>query len=154
MLLHRADRQADLIGRGGDDAGELARADPHRFEPVEADEPRRGIDGVHDIVEGARQIEDVLAIQRRDERPIEPLDDLVGQLVALVLGFLDLVGFLPGRVLGGEHVLEQPRAALQLVGQRLEVGVELFFSGNQPKVHGAQDCSRSFPVALLRRRYM
>ena len=53
----------------------------------------------------------------------------MGQLVALVLGFLDFVGFFPGRVLGGEHVLEQPRAALQLVGQRLEVGEELFFAG-------------------------
>src|SRR6266516_320477 len=84
--------------------------------------------------------------ERCDERPVQALNDLVRQLVALVLGFLDLVGLVPRRALRREHLLEQPRAAFQLVGKRLKVGIELFFPGNQSKVHGAQDCSRSFPA--------
>jgi len=35
----------------------------------------------------------VLAIDRRDERAVQPLDDLVGQEIALVLDFLDLIVF-------------------------------------------------------------
>ena len=45
--------------------------------------------------------------------------------------------------LGREHLLEQPRAALQLVGQRLEVGVELLFARNQSERHQRQPRSRS-----------
>ena len=74
------------------------------------------------------------------------------QLVALVLGFLDLVGLVPRGVLGCKHLLEEPRGALQLVGQRLEVGIELLFSGNQSELHGARivaDRSRHLVTAVL-----
>ena len=111
-----------------DDVRQLARAEANGVEPVEPDQRRRRVDGVHHVVERPRQRVDVLAIERRDERPVQPLDDLVRQEVALVLDFLDLVGLVPDRMLRREHLLEQPRAALQLVGQRLEVGVELLFS--------------------------
>jgi hypothetical protein len=37
----------------------------------------------------------VFAVERRDERAIEPLDDAVREEVALVLDFLDLVGLAP-----------------------------------------------------------
>jgi hypothetical protein len=78
---------------------------------------------------------DVLAIERRDERPIEALDDFVRQEVATVLDLLYFVGFIPDRVGGFEHLLEKLSAALELVGHHLEIGVELFFARNQPKRH-------------------
>ena len=64
----------------------------------------------------------------------------MGQEIALVLDFLDLFGFVPGRLVGGEHLLEQRGAALELVGQRLEVSVELLFARNQTK------CQRILPL--------
>ena len=53
-------------------------------EAVEPDDGRRRVDGVHDVVERPGQRVDVLAVERRDERAVEPLDDVVGQDVALV----------------------------------------------------------------------
>ncbi len=50
-----------------------------------------------------------------------------------MLDFLDLVGLVPDRLVGRQHLLEQHGAALQLVGQRLEVAVELLFARNQTK---------------------
>ena len=78
---------------------------------------------------------DVLAIERRDERAVETLDDFMRQEVALVLDFLDLVRLVPDRMVGREHLLEERGAALQLVGQRLKIGVELLFPRNQPERH-------------------
>jgi hypothetical protein len=74
---------------------------------------------------------DVLAVERRDERPVQTLDNLVGEEVALVFDFLDLVGLVPDRAFGRDHLLEEFRAAYQLVGERLKVAVELLFAGNQ-----------------------
>jgi hypothetical protein len=48
-----------------------------------------------------------------------------------VLDFLDLVGLAPDRLVGREHRLEQTGPLLQLVGQRLEIVVELFFARDQ-----------------------
>jgi len=51
----------------------------------------------------------------------------VSQEIALVLDFLDLVRLVPR---SGDLVrasIEEPRADFQLVGERLEVRVELFF---------------------------
>ena len=42
---------------------------------------------------------------------------------------------------GREHLLEQPRAALQLVGQRLKIGEELLFARNQTKGQSGSPCS-------------
>jgi hypothetical protein len=48
------------------------------------------VDRVHHVVERAGERVDVLAVERRDERAVQPLDDLVREEVALVLDFLDL----------------------------------------------------------------
>ena len=94
---------------------QLARAEAHRVEPVEPDQRRRRVDRVHHVVERARQGVDVLAIERRDERAVEPLDDLVGQEVALVLDFLDLVGLVPDRAAPARA---SPRAAARRAAAR------------------------------------
>ena len=139
---------------------ELARAEAHGVEPVEADQRRRRVDRVHHVVERPRQGVDVLAVEGRDERAVQPLDDFVRQEVALVLDFLDFVGLVPDGTLGREHLLEQPGAVLQLVGERLEIAVELFFPGNQVEpghsgrrlsaAYKPQDCSRSVYTAVTR----
>src|SRR5207253_3044915 len=123
--------EAYLPRRGGDDLRQLAGAEADLVEAIQPDQRRRRVDGVHDVVERARQRVDVFAIERRDEGPVQPLDDLVGDEVALVLDFLDLLGLVPRRPIGGEHLLEQLRAAVKLVGERLEVVVELLFPRNQ-----------------------
>ena len=76
-----------------------------------------------------RQGVDVFAVERRDEGAVQPLDDVVGQEVALVLDFLDLVGLVPDRRIRRQHLLEQPGARLELVGKRLEIVVELLSRG-------------------------
>ncbi len=54
---------------------------------------------VDDVVERRGQREDVLAVDRRDERVVEPVDDVVGDPVALVLAVEDLLR--PGALLSG-----------------------------------------------------
>ena len=68
------------------------------------------VDGVHHVVERAGQRMDVLAVDRRDEGLVEPLDDLVRQEVALVLDFLDLVRLVGDRRIGARTSLRAARA--------------------------------------------
>ena len=56
------------------------------------DAPHRPVDQVDDVVEAHGELVDVLAVDRRDERPVDAPQDLVRDLVALVLEALDLVG--------------------------------------------------------------
>ena len=98
-----------------------------------ADQGRRRVDRIHHVVQRARQGVDVFAIERCDEGAVQPLNDGVGQRVALVLDDVDFIGLAPDRVLRLEHRFEQPRAGLQLIAERLEILVELFFAGNQSK---------------------
>ena len=78
---------------------------------------------------------DVLAIEWRHEGPVQTLDDLVGEEVAFVLDLLDFVGLVPDRLVGGEHLLEQRRAAADLLGECDEIIKEPCFSWNQPERH-------------------
>ncbi len=134
-LLQREESQVHLFGAGADDPRELARAEAHGVEAVEAHERRRRVDRVHHVVERPRQRVDVLAIERRDERPIQALDDLVREEVALVLDFLDLVGLVPHR---DAPARASPRAGGRPASARrraLEIGVELLFPRNQSERH-------------------
>ena len=51
----------------------------------------RAVDQVDDVVQPRGEHVDVLAVERRDEHPVEPGHDVVGDLVGLVLQPLDLV---------------------------------------------------------------
>ena len=57
---------------------------------VEAHEVRDLLDVVDDVVHLGRERVDVLAVDRRDEGRVEPLDDVVGDPVALLLGLEDV----------------------------------------------------------------
>ena len=51
-----------------------------------------GLDAVEDFVDGRRQVVDVLAVERGDERAVQAVDDVVHDLVADVLVLEDLAG--------------------------------------------------------------
>ena len=61
---------------------------------------------------------------------VQPLDDLVRQVVALVLDVLDLVGL--AQITGSlcEHLLRASGADAKLSRQRAELVVKVFVSGN------------------------
>src|SRR6267142_406234 len=103
--------------------------------------PGGAVDRVHHVVQIGRELEDVLAIERRDERAIEPVHDLVCDLVGLVLQSLDGLDVgdaaLGRRVEQLAQMLRRDRVAL---GDRDEQIEELFFPGQEahsrPRVIG------------------
>jgi hypothetical protein len=59
---------------------------------VEDQQPAGGaVDEVDDVVQAGGEEVDVLPVERGDEHPVQPGDDLVGDLVGLVLQPLDLI---------------------------------------------------------------
>ena len=135
VLFQRPEREANLFGGCGDDVRQLARAESDGVQAVQTDHRRRRVNRVHHVVERTRQRVDVFAIDGRDKRAVEALNQLVREEVALVLDFLDLFGLVPDRRLAGEHLLQETSALLQLVGHRQEVAVELFFAGEKAEGH-------------------
>ena len=51
--------------------------------------PRGAVDRIHHVVQVGGELVNVLAIERRDERAVEAVDDLVCDLIRLVLEPLD-----------------------------------------------------------------
>ena len=78
---------------------------------------------------------DVFTVERGDEGAVQPLDDFMREKIALVFDLLDLVGLVPDRPLGREHRVEQPGAVANLLRERREVVVELFFPRYQSERH-------------------
>ncbi len=112
---------------------------------------RRRVDGVHDVVERAGEGEDVLAIERRHERAVQPLDDLVRQEVALVLDLLDFVRLVPDRLFRSQHFDEQNGAAPCFFRQGHEVIIKALFARYQSESHLSPagilaDLSQTSPV--------
>src|SRR3954453_3467480 len=66
---------------------------------------------------------------------METLDDLVGQEVALVLDFLDLVGLVPQWAFGRQHFVEKRRAVPDFLRHGDEIVVEPLFFWNQSERH-------------------
>ena len=99
--LQRLHGKHDLVGGRGDDPRQLAHSGNHFRDVVERDERRGGIDRIHDVIERARERVNVFAIDRRHERLVQPLNDLVRQKIALVLDLTDLVCLIRDRRIGG-----------------------------------------------------
>src|SRR5829696_7111894 len=79
------DRLRDLLARLVQDPRLLLGLRHRRLDPVQREEVRHLLDPVDDVVEPRRQRVDVLAVDRGDERLVEPLDDVVRDPVALLL---------------------------------------------------------------------
>jgi len=133
VVFKRPEGEPDLLGGRRNDVRELPRAGANRLEAIQPDNGGAGVDRVHDVVERPGEGMNVLAVERRDERAVQPLDNVVRQEVALVLDFLDLVSLVPHGPIRREHGLEQLRAFLQLVGKRLKVVVKPRLARDQPK---------------------
>src|SRR5437867_513623 len=114
----------DHLGHGPARRGRL-------LDPVDDQALGSRLDVVEDVVEPAGEIVDVLAIDRRDERRVEALDDLVGDLVGLMLDFLDRVGLGPrvGEVM--HQLVQQGRTLDHVLRLLLEQVEEADFSRNQ-----------------------
>jgi hypothetical protein len=122
-----------LPGAGRDQARELARSGPHQLDPVQAQHVGGCVDVVDHVVERAQEREDVLAVDRRDEGAVQPLERVVHDLIAAVLDVLDRRRLLGERAVGREHLLEQGGALAQLVRDRGEVLEELLLARDQSK---------------------
>ena len=118
-----------------------------RLDPVEAEEVGDLLDEVDDVVERRRERDDVLAVERRDERLVQPLDDVVRDPVALLLADDDVARQLAvvGPLL--EHPLEQPGGAHDVRAGLLEEVEELAFLGReelgQPAIARPVYCERT-----------
>jgi len=99
---------------------------------LEQHEPRAdGLDGVEHVVEPARQVVDVLALERGHERPVELGEQLVGHAVGLVLDRLELLGALIEPVETLHHLVEQVGALSRQLGLAPEQREEVLLLGEQ-----------------------
>src|SRR6266545_2670959 len=105
-----------------------------------------GLDVVEHVVEPGGEVVDVLAVDRRDERGVQPLDDLVRDLVALMLDFLDRVGL-------GASVSEVVELLAQKLGSvddvlrlLLEQVEEQHLARNEPE-HPDRECNGDVTIA-------
>ena len=93
-------------------------------DPVEHHGVGRLLDVVEDLVHGRHEVVDVLAVDRRDERLVEALDDVVEDLVADVLVLEDRGADRLGVVVV-VHELDQQLRRLVEVGREVREQAEV-----------------------------
>ena len=94
---------------------------PDVLHAIQADTAAGGVDHVHHVVEIQDERVDVFAIQRRDERLVQPIEGVVRDLVALVFERLEFVGRSPAGHVACEHVDEDDRGLADLLRKLDEV---------------------------------
>ena len=82
-----------------------------RLDLVEAEVVGHLVDEVDDVVEVADEPQDVLAVDRRDERRVQPLVDVVRDPVALLLADHDVAREVGPVGIVGEHLIQEVGAA-------------------------------------------
>src|SRR5687768_11963294 len=112
-LLERAN---DLLALLHDDRRLLAGGLGRRIDLVEEAGVGHLLDEVEDVVEAADQLVNVLAVERRDERVLELLTDVVAQTVTLALEIAQLAREPLALVVRAEELVEQSRAGQDVVG--------------------------------------
>src|SRR3954452_18318431 len=113
----------ELLARCDEHPGQLLRLLHRRLDLVEAEEVRRLLRVIDDVVHLGREAVDVLAVDRGDEGRVESLDDVVGDPVPLLLGVEDLAREAAVVGPGAHHLVEQP-CGLQRVLPGLDEEVE------------------------------
>src|SRR4051795_10962875 len=86
---------------------------------------------VDDVVEGARQRVDVLAVDRSDEHLVEAADDVVGDAVALLLADQDVARHSGVLGVAAQHLVEQVGRPHDVAGGLLEEVEELTVSRHE-----------------------
>ena len=108
-------------------------------DPVEDDRLRDLVDVVEDVVEPGGQRVDVLALEGRDERAVEQLDDLVGELIAGMLEVLDRRLVRGHRADVVERAAERDGRRQHGLGLLVEQLVEATLAAQQGDRHGRGD---------------
>src|SRR4051795_13533537 len=136
-------RLLDLARRLQQDVRHPLRLLHRRLDLVEAQVVGHLVDEVDDVVEVGRELEDVLAVDRRDERRVQPMMDVVGDPVALLLADHDVAGEVRPLREVGEHLVEEIRpphhVARRLLEQVEELPVARAEDVPEPG-HGAAEC--------------
>ena len=146
-----------VLDGGDEDAALLERLLRRRLHAVELEQVAGLVDVVDDVVDRARQLVDVLAVERRDVLRVQELDQLVRQPIALVLPLLHILLRNIGvrelaeplldearrlervRPCPGEEVVELARARNQSQAHRCLLGRQ--FGGRRAKVYFATGSS-------------
>ena len=122
-----AQRARDLLGAADEQAGDLLRLLHRRLDAVEPELVGRLLGVVDDVVERARQRVHVGRVEPRAAAAVagEPVEDVVGDPVALLLAQQDLVR--ERRLLGvvRQQVAQQQRDALHVAARLLEQAEQL-----------------------------
>src|SRR5919112_315649 len=119
----------DLPGRLQQDVRHALGLLHRRLDLVQPEVVGHLVDQVDDVVHVRRQLEDVLAVDRRDERRVQPVVDVVGDPVALLLADHDVAREVGPLREVGEHLVEEVRTADDVLRRLLEQVEELPVSG-------------------------
>ena len=130
-ILERVDRLLDLDAALGHDVGQFLRLG-RRARDLEQHEPGADrLDRVQHVVQSAREVVDVLALERGDECPIQALEQFVRHEIALVFGFLELAGPLFEPVELRHHLAQLVAAEFDERALLAEQGEEVLFAWEQ-----------------------
>ena len=128
--------------------GQLLRLLHRRLDLVEAEEVGDLLDVVDDVVERGGQLVDVLAVDRGDERLVEPPDDVVRDPVAVLLADQDVAGQLAALGVVREQPLEQLGRAQDVAAGLLEEVEELAVAAGGENVRQAHAAGRYQSIHL------
>src|SRR3954447_12959047 len=118
-------RLLDLARRLQEDVRHPLRLLHRRLDLVEPQVVGDLVDEVDDVVQVGRELEDVLAVDRRDERRVQLVVDVVGDPVALLLADHDVARQVGALREVGEHLVEEVGAMDDVPGGLLEQVEEL-----------------------------
>src|SRR3954466_1002319 len=122
-------RLLDLARRLQQDVRHPLRLLHRGLDLVEAQVVGDLVDQVDDVVHVGRELEDVLAVDRRDERRVQLVMDVVGDPVALLLADHDVARDVGSLREVSEHLIEEVGAANDVLGRLLEQVEELPVAG-------------------------
>src|SRR4051794_29823382 len=128
---HLRHGQPDLARGLEQDVREALRLLHRRLDLVEHEEVRDLLGEVDDVVQRRGQGDDVLTVDRRDERVVQPLDDVVREPVALLLADQDVARDVLRVREASEHLVEEVGAAHEVARRRLEQVEELALAGRE-----------------------
>ena len=132
VLLQRVEREPHLFGAGGDD---LRRARGRRSGRVSSRYSRTSVAdaSIASITSSSERASAWMSSRSSGVTNVRLSRWMISCVRKSHLCSTSLISSALSQTgsLGRQHLFEQPRAVLQLVGQRLEVAVELFFPRNQ-----------------------
>ena len=130
-VAHPRHRLGDLAAGLHEDVREPLRLLHRRLDLVEAEVVGDLLGVVDDVVERGGELEDVLAVDRRDERLVQAVDDVVRDAVALLLAQQDLARQLLRLRVVAQHPVEQIGGAQDVGAGLLEEVEELAVAGGE-----------------------